>query len=164
MKVDLLRTQIITMDNNRTLDDNFGIGLDITTDIRKFLDETARWAYFLSILGFIIVGLIIVIALFSGTFMGIVMNEMQSDFSEVSTFLITMIYLAIAAINLFPVLFLYRFAKNTKEALRSDNQIALADAFKNLKSHYKFIGIMALAVLGFYTMLIIFTVLASMAI
>ena len=80
------------MDNNRTLDDNFGIGLDITTDIRKFLGETARWAYFLSILGFIIVGLIIVIALFSGTFMGIVMNEMQSDFSEVSTFLITMIY------------------------------------------------------------------------
>lgn len=151
------------MENNQALDDNFGLGLNITADIREFLDETAKWAHFLSILGFIMVGLIIIIAIFASTFLGVVMNEMQVESSGVSTLLITFIYLTIAVINIFPILFLYRFAKNTKEALRSDNQPALSEAFKNLKSHYKFIGIVALFMLGLYGLLIFFAIVGSLA-
>lgn len=151
------------MENNQALDDNFSSGLNITSDIREFLDETAKWAHFLSILGFVMVGLIILIAIFASTLLGVVINEMQIEFSGVSTLLVTFIYLTIAVINIFPILFLYRFARNTKEALRSDNQVILSEAFKNLKSHYKFVGIAALFMLGLYGLMIFFAIVGSLA-
>lgn len=149
------------MESNVALDDNFSVGLSITPDIRNFLHETARWAYFLSILGFIMVGLIIIVAVFAGTFFGLAMAEMQQDISKLSSVFFTIIYLAIAGIYLFPILYLYRFANNTKQALQSDNQIALATAFKNLKSHYKFIGILTLILIGFYALTFMFSLFAG---
>ena len=146
------------MENNQALDDNFAIGLSITPDIREFLEDTAKWAHFLSILGFIFVGLLIVIALFAGTFLGLVISEMQNEISGVSSLIITVIYFAIAGLYLLPIIYLYRFSNNLKQALLSDNQHVLSLAFKNLKAHYKFIGILTSIILGFYTLTIIFTI------
>ena len=151
------------MESNRALDENFGIGLSINADIRQFLSEAAKWAYFLSILGFIMVGFFIVGAIFAGTFMSIVLSEMQSEVTGFSSVFFTIVYLALAGINILPLLYLYRFARNTKQALQSDNQFALNAAFENLKSHYKFIGIVALVILGFYVTIFIFSIFAGFA-
>ncbi len=151
------------MESYKALDYNFGKGLNISTEIRDFLHEAARWAYVLSILGFIMVGFFIVVAIFAGTFISIVMSESQNDISGFPSAILTVIYLVIAGINVFPVLYLYRFAQNTKHALRSDNQTALVYAFENLRSHYRFIGIFAIIIIGFYTLIFIFSIFASVA-
>ena len=38
----------------------------LTENSKSFLKETARWAYFLSIMGFILIALLIILALFMG--------------------------------------------------------------------------------------------------
>ena len=150
------------MESNQPLDDNFGTELSITADIRGFLQETAKWANFLSILGFIMVGLIVLIGIFAGTFISVILGDLQNEIPGFSPIYITIFYFIIAAIYIFPILYLFRFAKNTKEALRSDNQIALSEAFENLKSHYKFIGIFTAIMLGLYALMIVFSLFAGL--
>lgn len=162
MKIDVIRNN--TMENSQALDDNFTMGLSITQDIRDFLHETAKWAHFLSILGFIMVGFFIIIAIFAGTFIGMVMSEMQNEIPGFSNSFFSIFYLIIAAINIIPIFYLFRFATNTKKALRSDNQIILSEAFENLKSHYKFIGILAALFIGFYVLVIISSIFAAVII
>ncbi len=152
------------MRNYQTLDEEFETGLNISANMRESLRQIARWAYFLSVLGFILVGFIIGIAIFSGTLLGVVLNEMQEEFPGIiNTLFITVIYLFIALISFFPVLFLYRFSVKTKNALRTDNRTYLESALKNLKSHYKFIGFLALALIGVYALLIFLIIIASIS-
>lgn len=42
--------------------------LQLDQSAKDFLKETAKWAYFLSIVGFVGIGLIMLIAVFAGTF------------------------------------------------------------------------------------------------
>ncbi|MCR5863586.1 DUF5362 family protein [Flavobacterium sp. J372] len=48
------------------------------------------------------------------------------------------------------MLYLFKFASNTKKALNSNNSDSLTDAFENLKSHYKFLGIVMIIVIASY--------------
>src|SRR5690606_10873799 len=137
---------------------------NISANMRESLRQIARWAYFLSVLGFILVGFIIGIAIFSGTLLGVVLNEMQEEFPGIiNTLFITVIYLFIALISFFPLLFLYRFSVKTKNALRTVNRTYLESALKYLKSHYKFIGFLALALIGVYALLIFLIIIASIS-
>lgn len=148
-----------TLDNN--FSDDFSDDLSINSHIRSYLEEIARWANFLAILGFIGLGLGFLFALGIGTMMGS-MPEMGGAMLG-STFSIGYIFfMAIyLAIFIFPLLYLYRFASNTKKALRSDDQEALTLAFSNLKSHYKFIGIFTAIIMGLYLLIFVFALLGG---
>jgi len=53
-------------------------------------------------------------------------------------------------IFLIPYLFLFRFSKHMNTALHQKDQNSLVQSFSNLKSHYKFLGIMMCIMIGFY--------------
>ena len=152
------------MENDQLLDANYSTSFGITSDIRAFLSETARWANFLAIIGFVIIGIIVVIAIFAGSMIGTMASQIpNSGFNALSGGVITILYLAMAGIYIFPVLYLYRFATNMKIALRNDNQEALSASFENLKSHYKFFGILMIIVLGFYALMLVLTIIGGLA-
>ena len=104
---------------------------------KEYLRETAKWASFLSILGFIGIGFMVIVALFFGT----VMSSFSSEFGGVGGggIFFTILYLIIALLYFFPVYYLFKFASNMKKALASDNEDSLTAGFEYLKSHYKFI-------------------------
>lgn len=54
------------MENAINLND-FEIDLTVSHEIEIYLKETAKWAKFLSIVGFMVVGIILLIALFAGS-------------------------------------------------------------------------------------------------
>ena len=144
------------------LDRNVGDNsLVITNDIRVYLRETAKWAKFLSILGFIFIGLMVIGSIFMGSFM----TSMASDFGGspgmMDTGFFTAYFIVMALISIIPVLYLYRFATKIKLALESDNQDVLSEGFRNLKSYYKFIGIIMAIIMGLYAILIAFGLLAA---
>ncbi|MEO1050546.1 MAG: DUF5362 family protein [Bacteroidota bacterium] len=124
-----------------------GGGLSINGESKAHLDEIKKWVKFLSILGFIFVGFMVLIALFMGT----VFSSLGADL-PLPGILFTFMYLVIAALYFFPILYLFKFSSALKTALASDNEQALAEAFGNLKSHYKFIGILSIIVLGLYAL------------
>lgn len=135
------------------------------------LRESAKWTMFLSIVGFIFIALMLI----GGAILTVSLAALPDDsefaaanpFGAVKNF-IGIIYLVMAAIYFFPVLYLYKYSKSVKEALNFNNSEVLGEAFQNLKSHYKFIGILTIVLLCLYALafigLIIFAAsMASMA-
>lgn len=138
--------------------------LHLEQSAKDFLKETAKWAYFLSILGFIGVGLMVVLALFAGTLFSTLgstipgMGAMGGSFGV----LIGVFYFALAAIYFFPVYYLNKFATNAKRAFRENDSEALTNSFEYLKSHYKFIGIFTLSIMILYGLILVFAVIGGL--
>lgn len=66
-----------------------------------------------------------------------------------------MLYVLIGLIYFFPILYLFRFSNWTKKALMNKSSLDLSVALKNLKSHYKFIGILTIVIISLYILVII---------
>ncbi len=152
--------------NDGVIDSNVGgdHSLTVTSEIRSYLKEAAKWAYFLSIVGFVMLAFIVVGGIFSATILGSSMSQLSAGMpgggpAIMSGGLMMVVYIAIAALYFFPTLYLYRYAKKMKVALANDDQLFLAESFKNLKSMFKFMGILMAIVLGFYALVIILALL-----
>lgn len=127
-----------------------------------FLTETRKWVNFLSILGFIGVALMALMGLFAGSLFSFFASQMGSPVAGFPGFL-GLVYVFMAIIYFFPILYLYKFAAKLKLALKNHDNSALESAFQNLKSHYKFVGIVAIIMIGFYVVGALFAVLAGAA-
>jgi len=139
--------------------DNFE--LQITSQAQSFLRETSKWVTFLSILGFIWVGLMVLLSVFfmvSGQAFGQLGGA--AGFSGVG---LGVFYLIFSAVYFFPILYLFKFASNLKQALASNRTDKLTDAFENLKSHYKFVGILVIIGISLFVLLMVFGVVAAIA-
>ena len=128
--------------------------LNLNAHSKSFLKEISGWTYFLSIIGFIFVGLLVLIAVSANS----IYNNM-AQFSQESPFdvglFMTAVYVIVALIYFFPILFLFKFSKRLKSALKSKEDEELASALEILKSHYKFIGVFTIIVLSLYALAII---------
>ena len=149
------------MEQNSTFD-NFE--LQFTETAKGFLKETAKWAYFLSIIGFIGVGFLVVFALAIGTMMGAASSFGNSfaAFGAMGATFITVLYLVMAILYFFPVYFLNRFASNLKAAFRDNDTVLLTKSLEFLKSHYKFLGISTIVFIGFYLLAIFGSVVMAL--
>lgn len=152
------------MDVNDILDTSSSGGDDliVTGEIRGFLGETARWAKFIAIVAFVMLGLSLLIVVLGGSAFGMMaaMEGMPGGGGAIGGFFMV-IYVIIIVIYFLPVLYLYRFAVNTQRALQIDDQGYLRSAFENLKSHYKFIGILMAIFVGLYAIMIVFSLIAG---
>ncbi len=131
-----------------------------------YLNESARWARFLSIMGFIGCGLLILMGLFYGTMFTSIMKNVDPETAGVagglaSTFAVFGAVLG-ALLLFFPALYLFRFSSKMRLASNNNDQPALTDSLRNLKSFFKFYGIMTIIVLSFYALLIIAGVIGVM--
>ncbi len=114
--------------------------MHLTNEAQGFLRETAKWATFLSILGFILIGIFALVGLGSLASGASVSRSVM----PIPASLIGIIYILSALLYFFPVLYLYKFASAAKDAIASQNTQTLTRCFENLKSHYKFVGILTI--------------------
>ncbi len=136
--------------------------LQIDQQANYHLLETAKWAKFLSIVGFIMCGLLAMFALFAGSIFSAALSQMEEMGTAVGGTMLTIIYLAMALLWFFPFLYLYRFATKATIALRSADQQNLNQSFKNLKSCFRFLGIMTIIMLGMYALVFVVAIGAAM--
>jgi uncharacterized BrkB/YihY/UPF0761 family membrane protein len=118
------------------------------------LNKTRKWAMFLAIIGFIFLGLIIVMGLVAGTFF--------NTFSSVSAdrgmpgYLVFLPVIGVTIIYFFPVLFLFRFSKHSALAVATYDKMELHKAVKNLKYYFAYLGTLIIIVfLVYFSVLII---------
>jgi hypothetical protein len=116
------------------------------------LEETRKWAFFLSIIGFIGIGLMLLLALFINTFLSAMKESMPMIFPIE---FLSLLYVIIAAINFFPVLYLYRFSIKMKAAVHQNDQQSLNDSLKNMKLLFRFIGFITAMILSLYLIVIV---------
>ncbi len=139
--------------------------LTVNPDIKNYLAETAKWAKFMGIVGYVFVGLLVVGAFFVGAFMNfITRNAPNADtpFNS-AAFSIAMgaYFLVIALIYYFPSRYLHQFGVNTQQALRRNEQFSFTQAFSRLKSFFKFFGVLTLVVLVLYGLAMVFLIIAG---
>lgn len=139
--------------------------LEITDRIQAILAQTAKWARFLSVTGFIMTGLMLLFALllplyFNPSRFGGVGELSGQSFSVMGMRINITI---IAGLLLFPCLFLFRFARNMNEALQTDSQDALEGAFSHLKSTFKFYGILVIITLALYLLALVVVIINALA-
>lgn len=111
-----------------------------------FLTEVRKWTMFMAIIGFIFLGLLVIMGLiiaFVGSFFG-------SYLGGIERFLIFFVYIIIGGLYFFPIYYLLKFSVNMKRAIEQSEQKDLTIAFEYLKSHYKFIGILTIVVISLY--------------
>lgn len=150
------------MEENSVIE-SFEMKLNVSA--KDFLKETAKWAYFLSIIGYIGIAFLVVIALFAGTLFAAMakINPAVGMMGASFGIMITVIYLIIAAIYFFPVYYLNKFASNAKLALKNNDSETLATSFGYLKSHYKFIGIMTVIIFSLYLLIFVGMFIAALS-
>lgn len=138
--------------------------LSIDHESHTHLGETARWAKFLAIVGFVTCGLIAIMSFFIGSILAssVFSAYGNSGISSVGEAFFTGIYLIIAVIYFFPCLFLYRFSVRMKAALGSNDQVKLNQSLKSQKTLFKYMGIMTIVILSFYALGLLVVGLSAM--
>lgn len=142
----------------------FGFGIDQSS--RAHLSETAKWAKFLSIVGFVMCGLIILAAFFVGTFLATMTSSYNQGYNSAGLTkgmgaVVTVFYIGIAVLVFFPYLFLFRFATRMKTALNTNDQLTLNTSFQNLKIMFRYVGILTIVMLSFYALAILMIIITA---
>lgn len=156
------------MENNDILDQGYNASLNqsgLSSEDKGYLDTAAKWAKFLGIMGFIFTGLIVLAALFMfslGSSLGSAFGGNSPISGGMLGFGVGALYIILAVPYFFISLYMYRFATKTQTALYSSNDVALTEAFKNLRNFFRLMGILMVAILVLYLVVVLFTLGTSM--
>ena len=134
--------------------------LTIADSDLKTLESAAKWARLLAIIGFVGLGLMVVLAFSMGSLMAVFMPPGMDLPVPVAFY--AAVYLFFAIVYFFPVLYLFNFARNTQQAIREMSQPKLTSALQSLNAHYRFIGILMLILMGLYGVLLLFGILGAL--
>ncbi len=131
--------------------------------------ETAKWAKFIAIVGFVVVAFLLVLAFFMGFFLPSInsaelenlnANEMGGLMSMMGPML-SVIYILIALLYFFPVLFLFNFSNMAMKAIKQNDNELLNSSFNQIRRHFKFIGILTLIGVLVYAIIFIGSILGG---
>jgi hypothetical protein len=153
------------METNENLISN---ELQVDNNAYLHLKETAGWAKFLGIVGFVfsallgIVAFIIPIYIKSSVGSNPYGNPTAGVFSMMSGF-ITVVYLLLAVMGFFMSLFSYKFGVKTKLALLNTDQESFDKGLTNLKFLFRFYGIIMIIYLGFIVLAFIIAMFSAIA-
>ena len=130
--------------------------LEVSESVKSSLDTMVYWSKFLSILGYIGVGLMVLLSLWMFSM------DIPSYGYYYGPSIIGFIYLIFAVLYYFPVSYLYKFSTETRYALNSNSQSSLNDGLSNLASNFKFIGVMTAVVMSLYVVIFLFALFGFM--
>jgi hypothetical protein len=134
--------------------------METSSEIRKIeieqesindLDTTRKWTMFLAILGFIAIGIMLIIGIVAGLFLSVFKTD--ASLSTLESGLIFILILAVTVIYFFPMLFLFRFSKHTSNAVKTLDKQELCKAFKNLRAYFVYQGILIIVMLAAYVVI-----------
>ncbi len=145
------------MENENVLDGGLTGGIIVNDVAKRAFSETGSWGKFFAVLGFIVSGFM-VIAAFAMMFVMGSIGDSLSGAAGLSSGIgvgIGLLYLLLAALYIMPCLYLWRFSSKIKTSINTNDQDQFAEAIVNLKSCYKFFGIMTIVMIAFYIIAII---------
>ena len=128
-----------------------GKKLTLSNDSVNSLMITRKWTMFFSVLGFIGVGFMFLFAVIM-----LVAFLIGSNFGGIYEgwvlILLAIAYVALSVVYIFPMLWLMKFSTNMQKALEQTSENKLTEAFRYLKSHFKFMGILVIVLFGIYVL------------
>jgi hypothetical protein len=106
--------------------------------------EVVKWAKFLAICSFVGLGIMVLLGA------GMIILQFEGLGNGIQVVVMGVFYILIAGLYFFPAMYLYRFATASAEAIEKLNDDILEDGIENLKSLFRFTGILMIIMLSFY--------------
>jgi hypothetical protein len=136
--------------------------LQVDPQSQVYLGETAKWAKFIAIVSFVLVA-IVVLGLIAAAAYTSNNPFMESSVRVYGGGVFITMAIIIALLVVIPNIFLLRFGIKMQAALRNNDQPSLVSAFANIKSSYKFVGILYIVIIALWILGIIMDVLNATA-
>jgi hypothetical protein len=127
--------------------------IEIDQNTLKHLDTLRKWTMFHAILGFIVLGLFILIGVIAGTFLS-AFSTVKTG-SEITDLSILVIIFLLAVAYFFPVFFLFRFSKYSAHAIHELSKEHFHKGIKNLKAYFIYLGVIIIIFLLLYVVVLI---------
>jgi ABC-type multidrug transport system fused ATPase/permease subunit len=132
--------------------------LSIDPETKVHLLETARWARFLAIVGMICLGLLVLFGVVYSIWISSAINRLQTQMSFPSQTTYdrglavgsTFMFVVMAVVGFFPLLYMLRFASQMRIALYGNDQENLNSSFRNLKRYFRYFGVITLVGMGIW--------------
>lgn len=128
----------------------------------EMLRRTKGWVLFLSIIGYISCGLMVVAALFMMLGMSVMSSQVDTGLPMGFAGL-GLIYLILAALYIYPCVKLTQYSSSIKRLLASQSTIDLETALDHQRGFWKFCGIMALIMVSLYALIFVVAIIAGIA-
>jgi len=145
-------------------DQLFSLSIDHST--KSHLNEAAKWARFLAIAGMVSLVLLVILGFYMSSRMAATMEQFEEyEGSSISRGIgvgMAIIYLVIAVIGFFPLMYLMKFASQMRNAIAANNQEYLNSSFQNLKICFRYLGIVTIIGIAFYLLSILITLGTTM--
>jgi len=149
------------MEQNSSL---FNLSIDPVT--KEHLSETAKWARFLAIVGLVLLALMVGFGIYFSTVVASsATSQFEDDFGtgRSNPFAamgvgMAIVYVILALIWFFPLLFLLRFSNKMRSALAGNDQNLLNNAFQNLKASMRYVGIVTIIILVIYALVFVIAI------
>lgn len=118
--------------------------LSVTEEMRSHIYDTAKWAGFLAIVGFVVTGLMIFMAFAIGAVLNTnpTIAAMFGQMASLGGATITAVFLIYAFVIFYPSLLLFKYASKAKSGVLYGEQASLDEAMGKMKSLFKFWGIL----------------------
>lgn len=137
---------------------------------RQNILTAARWAKFLAILGFIVLGimaLFLLLMLLGLSAAGTTLPGMEAFGANMpkiisGTIALLIVTIVVLLIEFYPLFFMYRFAERAIKAVENNNGVLMSESFLNLRRYFKFVGILTVIVLALYLLAIVISLIAGM--
>jgi hypothetical protein len=126
--------------------------LKLTENSLNFMTEVVKWAKFLAICSFVGLGIMVLFGL------GMIILQFEGLGNGIQVVVMGIFYILMAVLYFFPAMYLYRCATASAEAIENLNDDTLEDGLENLKSLFRFTGILTIIVLSLYAVIIISTI------
>lgn len=124
------------------------IKIDIGQESLGHINSIRKWTLFISIIGFIITGIFLIIGSSAGIFLSAF--DKGSSITGLPGWMFIAIILIISVLFLISFFYLYRFSRLSAEVVKELNEKKIGIAFLNLKKHYLITGIVLIIIIVFY--------------
>lgn len=145
-----------------------GPGLVLTTEAQYYLKETGKWARFLGIVGFVICGLLLIMAFSIGTLFSVLakLSPAYSAIPAAAGVFFSGIIILEDILYFFFALYLFQFGARIKNGLALMSTQEVTIALSKLKSFFKLAGIVTiigLCLLGIEILVICLVVMTGIS-
>ncbi len=127
----------------------------INEEVRNYLLETSKWGKFMAIVGYVGMGLLVLLAIVMTVGISAMSSLARTGFPMG---IIGVVYIVLAAVYYFPVTYLYKFSVQMKQGLTSGEESSVISGFQNLKSLFKFMGIMLVVIISIYALVLLISI------
>lgn len=127
--------------------------IEIGQESLNHLNTIRKWSMFMAIMGFIFLGIIMLVGVIAGVFFSAFDSNLNS--TVLSDFLVGVFIILVGVVYFSPLLFLFRFSKHTAKAVNTLDKEELYKAIKNLKSYFVFTGILIIIILAVYAVALV---------